>query len=98
MYVKAQGHNLGPHVDDRFLSDSIVCNLSMGCDAIMQYTREKRKSGQTAAADVTDVLLSRRSLQIMAGTWRYDYRHSIPNANLLGEKRISVTFRRSIST
>ena len=99
MYIKARGHSLEPHVDDRFLSDSIVCNLSMGCDAVMEYTKEKRRKSDPPNSTVPiQVRLPRRSLQIMQGSWRYDYRHGIPNANLLGEKRVSVTFRRSILT
>lgn len=39
------------------------------------------------------VLLPRLALQIQSGTVRYDYRHSIANADLLSDRRVSITFR-----
>ena len=40
-----------------------------------------------------DVLLPRRSLQIMTGDSRYYWKHAIANEKLLGDRRISVTMR-----
>jgi len=40
-----------------------------------------------------DVLLPRRSLQIMTGESRYSWMHAILNENLLTDRRISVTMR-----
>jgi len=53
----------------------------------MTYSREK------GAAHCVDVRLPRRSLQVQAGGVRYEYQHSISNANLLAERRVSITFR-----
>ena len=39
------------------------------------------------------MLLPRLALQIQSGTVRYDYRHSIANADLLSDRRVSITFR-----
>ena len=65
----------------------------------MVYVRDglasKRNSGQLAQR--YEVLLPRRSLQIQQGAVRYDYRHSIPNHELLSDRRVSVTFRQNIS-
>jgi alkylated DNA repair dioxygenase AlkB len=66
VYIKAQGHSLQPHVDDRYLSDEIVCNLSMQCDATMVYCKEAKKKGDSPGPPIS-VHLPRRSLQIMAG-------------------------------
>mmetsp|Transcript_12820 Transcript_12820/g.32898 ORF Transcript_12820/g.32898 Transcript_12820/m.32898 type:complete len:585 (+) Transcript_12820:292-2046(+) len=86
-YRRALGHSLTPHVDDRQLSGDIICNLSLCGDCIMTYSREK------GAAHCVDVRLPRRSLQVQAGGVRYEYQHSISNANLLAERRVSITFR-----
>jgi hypothetical protein len=59
----------------------------------MNYRSESSSGRNYAVGKPTGVLLPRRSLQIMTGDWRYNYHHSIPNENLLGERRVSITFR-----
>jgi alkylated DNA repair dioxygenase AlkB len=63
----------------------------------MNYRRESNSTSgaRRAEGEPTGVLLPRRSLQIMTGDWRYKLYHSIPNENLLGERRVSITFRRT---
>jgi 2OG-Fe(II) oxygenase superfamily len=97
LYIKSQGCFLREHVDNRGDYDNIICTLSLGCDALMNYRRETSSSSGARRAEgtPTGVLLPRRSLQIMTGDWRYKYYHSIPNENLLGERRVSITFRRT---
>jgi alkylated DNA repair dioxygenase AlkB len=93
IYVKKEGHCLKMHVDNRARSNSVVCNLSLGCDAVMNYQRARKGKCAGCYGPVTRVPLPRRSLQIMTGTWRYHYYHGIPNENLHGERRVSLTFR-----
>jgi len=88
-YVKSLGSVLTPHCDDRQLSSDILVNLSLNADCVMTYIEEKNPK------KVVRVHLPRRSLQIQSGSTRYDYQHSIANEDLLGERRVSVTFRES---
>jgi len=88
-YIKSRGSVLLPHCDDRQLSSDILVNLSLNADCVMTYVDEKTKT------KTVRVFLPRRSLQIQSGSVRYDYQHSIKNEDLLGERRVSVTFRES---
>ena len=91
-YRRKLGHELHAHVDDRQLSGPVICNLSLAGDAIMEYRSIKKG----AAAAAHDVRLPRRCLQVQSGQSRYDYSHGIPNANLLTDRRVSITFRSSV--
>lgn len=84
-YEAAHGHSLRPHFDDRSLSGPLLMNLSLGCDAKMTYIGPK--SVETA------VYLPRRTLQIVIGPARWVYQHSIKAADILGVRRVSVTWR-----
>ena len=88
-YLKSRGSVLLPHCDDRQLSSDILVNLSLNADCVMTYIDEKHPTKKIR------VHLPRRSLQIQSGSVRYDYQHSINNEDLLGERRVSVTFRES---
>ena len=90
-YRRRLGHELHAHVDDRQLSGPVICNLSLAGDAIMQYKGMKKNSIVTH-----NVRLPRRCLQIQSGASRYDYSHGIDNANLLADRRVSITFRESV--
>ena len=96
-YRKSKGHELLPHFDDRHLNGDILCNLSLLADATMTYVYGGKggKRGRVAGVvdGVVDVLLPRRSLQVQTGDVRYAWKHSISNANLFGERRVSITFR-----
>jgi 2OG-Fe(II) oxygenase superfamily len=81
IYIKSQGSFLREHVDHRGDYDNIICTLSLGCDAVMNFRRESSSGARRAEGVPTRVLLPRRSLQIMTGDWRYRYYHSIPNEN-----------------
>eukprot|EP01031_Cornospumella_fuschlensis_P038394 gene38394-46661_t len=45
--------------------------------------------------DVQKVFLPRRALQIVSGDARWQYMHSICAEDILGERRVSVTYRQS---
>jgi alkylated DNA repair dioxygenase AlkB len=89
-YRRQLGHYLGSHVDDRNLSGKILVNLSLAAPCYMTYTKQKQQSQQVK------VLLPRRSLQLQLGEVRYTWTHSIANTDLLGDRRISVTFRNAL--
>lgn len=97
-YRRREGHFLGPHCDDRQLSGKVLCNLCLAGDAIMTYLRDKaggRGGRARALRESYDAHLPRRALQIQSGTVRYDYQHSIPNGQLLSDRRVSITFRQN---
>jgi alkylated DNA repair dioxygenase AlkB len=94
-YEKSKGHYLGSHCDDRQLSGKFIVNLSLQGDAVMTYTKDRKKSG--VGAEKYRVTLKRRSLQIQTGISRYDYKHGIPNEQLMSERRVSITFRQNAS-
>lgn len=96
IYIKKENHSLRPHTDHRRLTDDMICNLSLGCSAIMKYRKDsKRNTGKGAELPPEhNILLPQRSLQIMVGTFRYDYTHEIKNEDIHGAARTSITFRK----
>ena len=87
-YIKAAGHEITAHCDDRQLSGDILANLSLAGDAVMTYTSDREKGYSPVK-----VLLPRRSLQLQTGDVRYNWQHAILNADLLAPRRVSITFR-----
>ena len=68
-YVKAAGHEITAHCDDRQLSGDILANLSLAGDAVMTYTsdREKEATGEgAAAAPLAPAPDGRRPIQLAA--------------------------------
>lgn len=105
-YRRDEGHSLAAHVDDRQKHTEMIANLSLAGDCLMTYSREPRtgsKKGHSAKlpdppASVKDqdeycVRLPRRTLQLLSGIARYEYRHGIANADLMSERRVSITLR-----
>jgi alkylated DNA repair dioxygenase AlkB len=90
-YRKVLGHSLVSHVDDRQKHKEPIANLSLAGDCYMTYTNVK---DQTVRAK--KVLLPRRTLQVLTGRARYDYAHGIANADLLSDRRVSLTMRETI--
>ena len=88
-YERERGHFLTPHYDDRALSGPLLLNLSLGCDCLMTYTSERPDEPPVR------VHLPRRSLQIVSRDARYCFKHSIAKEDVLGDRRVSVTFRMS---
>ena len=98
-YTRAQGHYLGAHCDDRQLSGDSLCTLSLGCGAVMTYSRDGKQKGSGNRVGGADperhrVRLPRRSLQLQTGEVRFKYRHGIANQDLDGPRRVSITFRK----
>jgi alkylated DNA repair dioxygenase AlkB len=89
-YVKSRGHVLEAHFDDRLLSGPILANISMGCDSVMRYESLDANNRQ-----VVDVLLPRRTLQLVAGPSRYNWTHAIPRELIEDNVRTSITMRRA---
>lgn len=90
-YSRKNGDYLTDHVDDRQLSKEHIANLSIAGDCYMTFINQK-KNGVT---EPLQVLLPRRTLQVLTGKARYDYSHGIRNQDLLTDRRVSVTMRES---
>jgi alkylated DNA repair dioxygenase AlkB len=95
-YRTSQGHWLKPHVDDRHLSKEPIANLSLAGDCIMTYTSVSAAAAAAPQKQPTyRVWLRRRTLQVLTGKARYAYSHGIRNADLLSDRRVSITLRES---
>ncbi len=92
-YYRKQG--ISPHTDNLLFADTVV-GLSIGADAVMHFSKNNEKF---------DCFLPRRSLMMMTGAARYDWKHSISDnvtyIDNLGQKcikpenyrRFSLTYR-----
>jgi alkylated DNA repair dioxygenase AlkB len=108
-YHRRQGHYLKNHVDDRKLSKEPIANLSLAGDCYMTFRNEKivrakmvdapanynRNKGNSEQLEEKRVLLKRRCLQVLTGKVRYDFSHGIRHADLLSDRRVSLTMRES---
>lgn len=109
-YLKSRGDFLKLHYDDRALSGPLLLNMSMLSDSYMTYAKPnypliKQHGFNTNTIitydnkrffhDVQKVLLPRRALQIVSGDARWQYMHSICPDDILGERRVSLTYRQS---
>ena len=83
-YIVSEGHFISEHYDDRIMSGELLANISMGSDAYMEYSKGIERQR---------LLLPQRSLQIVSGEARYNWKHGIPAGCLVGGDRISLTFR-----
>jgi len=84
---KKLGHSIHFHTDNRGIFGEVVVCVSLcgDCNISMQKVKDK--------SSVVVVPLPRRSLLILTKAARYEWKHGIPNDNLLSPKRISLTFR-----
>jgi alkylated DNA repair protein alkB family protein 4 len=101
LYYRAQKDYLKPHFDDRARSGPMLVNLSLAGEAKMTYkippppgSGYGNGNGGNTNAPV-EVVLPRRSLQLVTKAARYSYTHEIKAQHILNEKRISVTWRQS---
>lgn len=85
------GQGIAAHTDHtKHFADGIV-SLSLGSDVVMDFSRGSEKK---------EVQLSRRSLLVMHGEARYNWKHGIAkrtsDAGKKRTRRISLTFRKMI--
>ena len=88
-YIRAKGHYLRPHFDDRALSGPLLVNLSLEGTVRMTYSKPNVPSSTVA------VTLPPRCLQLVTGLARWLYTHEIKKEDVLSESRLSVTWRQS---
>jgi alkylated DNA repair protein alkB family protein 8 len=84
LYEKDKGHYIYLHTDNRGMFGDTVVSISLlgNCNLVMQN-----------ALEVVYVPFPRRSLLLMTREARYEWKHGIPNEELMDNKRISITFR-----
>lgn len=88
------GQGIGAHIDSRSFGDCIA-SLSLGSHCVMRFTK---------GDEAVDVFLVPRSVAILTGEARNDWKHEIPRRSedphpfragktLKRSRRVSVTFR-----
>ncbi|MEL6310548.1 MAG: alpha-ketoglutarate-dependent dioxygenase AlkB, partial [Chloroflexota bacterium] len=88
---------ISPHVDCEPCFDDTILSLSLGSACLMDFTHIE---GQ----HTNSILLAPRSLLIMAGEARYDWKHGIAarksdvvdGKRIARQRRISLTMRKVI--
>ena len=95
------GQGIAPHVDCVPCFGPVVASLSLGSSAMMEFTPtlDTRKAEPNAPPKV-EVFLQPRSLVVLSGPARYDWRHAIParrqdsfDGPRPRSRRVSLTFR-----
>ncbi len=92
-YLPGQG--ISAHIDCIPCFDGTIASLSLGSDAVMQFSKGHERQ---------ELYLQPRSLITLSGPARYEWQHAIParKSDLIDgykiprQRRISVTFRRVI--
>lgn len=94
-YMPGQG--ISPHIDRTDLFNDEVCSLSLSADIIMNFDKGEFKLSN---------LIKRRSLCVLKGESRYNWRHGIASRKTdivdgikySRGRRISLTFRKTTSS
>jgi alkylated DNA repair dioxygenase AlkB len=88
------GQGIAPHVDCVPCFDDTIASLTLGGSCSLELTRVKTR-------EKAPLFLARRSLVVLAGEARYDWRHAIParksdlheGRSVARDRRLSLTFR-----
>lgn len=75
------------HIDNPKLFDDVIVGVSLSASCTFSF------APATAEGKIVDVLLPPRSVYVMTGAARYDFRHGLRRDSLKGARRISLTFR-----
>jgi alkylated DNA repair dioxygenase AlkB len=88
------GQGIAPHVDCVPCFDDTIASLTLGSSCVMEFTKVKTR-------EKASLFLARRSLVVLSGEARYDWRHAIPARKsdshegraVARGRRLSLTFR-----
>jgi alkylated DNA repair dioxygenase AlkB len=88
------GQGIAPHVDCVPCFADTICSLTLGSSCLMEFTRLKSK-------EKVELFLASRSLVVLSGEARYQWRHAIPGRKsdthegrtVPRSRRVSLTFR-----
>jgi alkylated DNA repair dioxygenase AlkB len=89
------GQGIAPHVDCVPCFADTIASLSLGSTCVMEFTSVESRAK-------VPLFLARRSLVVLSGEARYDWRHAIParkkdtheGRDLSRSRRLSLTFRK----
>lgn len=89
------GQGIAPHIDCEPCFDDTIVSLSLNATTIMDFTN-------SITNEKIPIFLNRRSLVVLKGPSRYDWKHSIAarktdkhdGSTYSRERRISLTFRK----
>lgn len=90
-YLPGQG--ISPHIDCIPCFTDIICSLSLLSPCVMEFTKKENKPS---------ILLEPRSLLILSGPARFEWKHGIAarkqdvysGKKMTRERRVSITFRK----
>lgn len=90
-----QGQGIAAHIDCEPCFEDTIASVSLGSDVVMDFSKGKEK---------IPFILNQRSLVVLKGESRYDWKHGIAGrkSDLINgirqqrERRVSLTFRRVI--
>jgi alkylated DNA repair dioxygenase AlkB len=77
------GHSLAAHFDHRTTYEELIVGISLNSDSQITFTKGKESQ---------KVSLPRRSLYVMYGPSRNQWKHAIEKEDVKG-RRVSITFR-----
>jgi alkylated DNA repair dioxygenase AlkB len=88
------GQGIAPHVDCVPCFADTIASLTLGSSCLMEFTKVKTR-------EKVPLLLARRSLVVLSGEARYEWRHAIPARKsdtqegrvVVRGRRLSLTFR-----
>lgn len=86
-------HSYMTFTPERSQPKTLSCPLVVIDDGPPSLPVFRTPEGAPATDERLEVLLPRRSLQIMTGDSRYYWKHAILTENLLDDRRISITMR-----
>jgi alkylated DNA repair dioxygenase AlkB len=88
------GQGIAPHVDCVPCFADTIASLTLGSTCVLEFTN-------VATREKVPLFLARRSLVVLTGAARYDWRHAIPGRksdehegrSVPRARRLSLTFR-----
>jgi alkylated DNA repair dioxygenase AlkB len=106
-YYRNQG--IAPHIDNLVFGPTII-SLSIGSDGVLEFTRKNsnnliNENQETLRTDKFECFLPRRSMMMITGPARYEWRHGIDKKVTFSDpdgqkiikapdyRRISLTYR-----
>eukprot|EP00931_Biecheleriopsis_adriatica_P115447 TRINITY_DN91231_c0_g1_i1.p1 TRINITY_DN91231_c0_g1~~TRINITY_DN91231_c0_g1_i1.p1 ORF type:complete len:455 (-),score=84.30 TRINITY_DN91231_c0_g1_i1:159-1391(-) len=81
------GSSLQFHTDHNVTYEEMIVGISLGADSLLRFQECEREDNERV------VRLPQRSAYFMTGPSRTDYKHGIREGDVLGLRRVSLTFR-----
>lgn len=85
-YTPERGSAIDPHFDDFWLWGERLVTLNLLSETVLCFTRDEKPEVEI------DVRLAQRSLIVVSGEARNDWKHGIPR-DKISSRRLAMTFR-----